>query len=110
MVSHQNSGCGMCFLTKSTFSERLYEDFKLIVVSNHRLDSSNTIADFPNMANRNISKMKEGIRKTYQYRHSITVPRACLCGRMIGQFFFFGKILRAICGTPSSLFAMKILK
>ena len=91
MVSHQNSGCGMCLLTKSIFSERLYEDFNLIVVSNHRLDSSNTIANFPNMDNRNISKMQEGIRKTYQYRHSIIVPRACACGRLIVQFFSLGR-------------------
>ena len=91
MVSHQNSGCGMCFLTKSIFSERLYEDFNLIVVSNHRLDSSNTIANFPNMDNRNISKMQEGIRKTYQYRHSIIVPRACACGRLIVQLFSLGR-------------------
>ena len=55
MVLHQNSSCGMRFFDKrNIFSERLYDNFKLIVVSDHQLDSSNTIANFPNMAHKNI--------------------------------------------------------
>ena len=73
MLSHQSSSCSMRFWQKYTFavlcglkvcecanfstaffSERLYEDFKLIAVSNHRLDSINTVVNFPNMANKNI--------------------------------------------------------
>ena len=46
-----------CANSSSFCSERLYEDFKLIAVSNHRLDSSNAVVNFPIMANKNISKM-----------------------------------------------------
>ena len=76
MMSHQNSSCDVRFLTKqntcgvfcglkirgcinfsSFYSQRLYKDFKPIPVLNHLLDSRNTIANFSNMAHKNILKM-----------------------------------------------------
>ena len=77
MVSHQNSSCDVHFLTKQNtcgvlcglkicgcanfstvfYSQNLYKDSKPIEVLNHMLDLRNTIANFPNMADKNILKM-----------------------------------------------------
>ena len=71
------------------------------------LDTSNTIVTFPNMVNRNILKMWEDTRKAEWHRYSIIMPWTWMCGRLIGHFFFFGKILSLSWGTSSSLFAIK---
>ena len=78
--------------------------YHLIAISNHGLDSSNIILTLPNLANKNILKNWEDIRKAWWYTHSITVPCTCISGHLIDQFF--SDILRASC----SLFTMKVPK
>ena len=81
----------MCLLGFCSFSpERLYEVSNCFTaVSKQRLDSSSTIINFPNIANKNIFK------------------NSALCDHMwpfdCSNFFLCWK-------TPSSLFAMKIAK